>query len=263
MKLGSLPDKRGTFQDLLSCLLHIMQNTEMESNMEVIWEIDNEFISNPLLESALKVYSISSFHKIDTSQLSDNLVKKFALLNNDADNVVTQIELELISQDQRIAKARTIISYIFDELICNMQQHSGCSDGMIHASFNDALDTIDICIADTGVTIYGSYVKASRYLDLIGNNAAEALSLAKDGYSTKNRPDVENRGYGISTNAKMITKGLHGSFSILSGNALLLYSDSIAKIASLPENLEWQGTCVLARIPVEIPSEFNIYNYIS
>lgn len=86
---------------------------------------------------------------------------------------------------------------------------------------------------------------------------------AKDGYSTKNRPDAENRGYGISSNVKMITEGLDGTFAILSGNALMINLNGTMQVASLPEDIEWQGTCVVIRIPIDPDRTFNLYDYIS
>lgn len=152
---------------------------------------------------------------------------------------------------------------MLDELICNIQQHAQVSTGYIFADYNKSTDSIDICLADCGVTIYGSYVQSGKYLDVIGNSDAEALNIAKDGYSTKNRPDAENRGYGISSNVKMITEGLDGTFAILSGNALMINLNGTMQVASLPEDIEWQGTCVVIRIPIDPDKTFNLYDYIS
>lgn len=50
-------------------------------------------------------------------------------------------------------------------------------------------------------------------MDEINGNDAEALRLANEGKSTKNLPNAENRGYGISSSKEMLSDGLHGSFS--------------------------------------------------
>ena len=65
------------------------------------------------------------------------------------------------------------------------------------------------------MTVYGSYVKTGRHMDDIGTNEAEALKMANHGVSTKNRPDAENRGYGISTSKNMLVKGMGGAFFML------------------------------------------------
>ena len=87
------------------------------------------------------------------------------------------------------------------------------------------------------------------------------MYLAQNGYSTKNRPGAENRGYGIASNSKMIVDGLGGAFAILSGNALFYHTSEGKRIYDLPDDVVWPGTLVLAQIPVE-EREFNIYNYI-
>lgn len=60
-------------------------------------------------------------------------------------------------------------------------------------------------------------------LDVIGDNEAIALELANQGYSTKNLPKAENRGFGISTTKDLIVNGLGGAFFMLSGGALHRY----------------------------------------
>ena len=69
-----------------------------------------------------------------------------------------------------------------------------------------------ITIADCGKTIYGSYVDTNKYINEIGTNEAEALRIANEGFSTKDRPGAENRGYGISKSREMIVNGLRGAF---------------------------------------------------
>lgn len=128
----------------------------------------------------------------------------------------------------------------------------------------DALSaSVELVIADAGITIYGSYVSAKKYLEQIGNSDAAALNLAQNGYSTKNRPEAENRGYGISSNIKMVVDGLHGELALFSGNALLVYSASQKKLLALPHNVDFKGTMVIARFPVTIPDDFNLYHYIN
>ena len=120
--------------------------------------------------------------------------------------------------------------------------------------------SIDIAIADFGITIYGSYVAAQKHLDKLGDSDAEALNLAQNGYSVKNLPDTENRGYGISSNMRMVVEGLGGEFAVLSGNALLLYSKDTKKILSLPPEIDFKGTMLIVRFPDQIPNNFNLYN---
>lgn len=156
---------------------------------------------------------------------------------------------------------KSALSYFISELICNVEQHSGEDAGYGLSIYDTDRNSLIIGIADGGVSIYGSYIKSNKYLNEVGDSDAQALYLAQNGYSTKNRPGTENRGYGISSNSKMIVEGLGGTFAILSGNALFYHNSEGKRIYALPDEVVWPGTLVLAEIPVE-EREFNIYNYI-
>ena len=121
--------------------------------------------------------------------------------------------------------------------------------------------TQNICVADNGIPILGSYVQSQLYLDHIGDNDAKAISLAKKGFSTKNRPDAENRGFGISSNIDMITNGLRGSMYILSGTGLMMCRKDKVEILSMPSQTEWEGTLIFAEIPLDTPKDFDFYKY--
>ena len=155
------------------------------------------------------------------------------------------------------------LTYLLDELMCNIQQHANTDKGIAYLGYNSGTNNLEILVADMGITIFGSYVAAQKHLDKLGNSDADALNLAQNGYSVKNLPDAENRGYGISSNLKMVVDGLRGEFAIFSGNAILIYSDRGKKILSLPAELDFKGTMVLATIPINIPTEFNMYKYTS
>ena len=155
------------------------------------------------------------------------------------------------------------LTYLFDELICNIQQHAQTDKGYAYLMYNKEANAIEILIADYGITIYGSYVAAQKHLDKLGDSDAEALNLAQNGYSVKNLPETENRGYGISSNIKMVVDGLHGEFAALSGNALLLQMANNRKILALPPEIDFKGTMIMVRIPAHVPDGFNIYDYMS
>ena len=101
-----------------------------------------------------------------------------------------------------------------------------------------------------------------NYLDLIQGNDAIALKLANEGRSTKNLPETENRGYGISSSKKMLVEGLQGSFFMLSGNAFHRYDTNGSSFIKLPESIQWNGTIILMRIPVNVPNGFNYSKYV-
>jgi len=200
-------------------------------------------------------------HNICTDAPSKSVVR-FLLDEQSANQVLRNIEQHLCEKCPSYSQLSQSVSYLLDELTCNMQQHSHANEGLIYANFSN--DCIEIVLADHGISIYGSYVQAQKYLDLIGNSDAEAVGLAKDGYSTKDLPNAENRGYGISSNIKMVTCGLRGEFAIYSGNALFVQTSNESKLLELPEELDMQGTMVVVRIPTNnIPKNYNFYEYIS
>lgn len=155
------------------------------------------------------------------------------------------------------------LTYLLDELICNIQQHAQTDRGYAFLEYNEEINAIEILIADTGITVYGSYVAAQKHLDRLGNSDAEALNLAQNGYSVKNLPNAENRGYGISSNIRMVVDGLDGVFAVFSGNAILLQSATQKKILDLPEEIDYKGTMIMVKIPAIIPENFSLYNYTS
>ena len=121
---------------------------------------------------------------------------------------------------------------------------------------------IDLCIADTGITIFNSFKNAGLYQIEIDGKESEALKLANEGYSTKNRPDAENRGYGIPTSKKMLVEGMKGAFFMLSGGAFHRYENGANYYVNLKNMFRWDGTIVLLRIPVKMPVGFNYIDYL-
>jgi hypothetical protein len=111
--------------------------------------------------------------------------------------------------------------------------------------------------------VYGSYIKANKYLDRIEDNEAKALKLATVGYSTKNLPSAENRGYGISTTKQMLVEGLKGEFFMLSGSAFHRHIYTENTYIQLPDTFRWDGTIILMRIPVDAPQDFDYNKYIN
>lgn len=192
------------------------------------------------------------------------LVVPFALDDESTAKVIAQLKEHLSSYcPDTLQKLNIPLTYLLDELICNIQQHAQADKGYAYLMYNKAAKTIEILIADLGITIYGSYVAAQKHLDKLGDSDAEALNLAQNGYSAKNLPDTENRGYGISSNMKMVVDGLHGEFAVLSGNALMLDVPNKRAILSLPPEIDFKGTMIMVRIPAQVPDGFNLYNYMS
>lgn len=154
------------------------------------------------------------------------------------------------------------INYLLSESVDNITEHSNCERGYLFAQYYPAKKYIDICIADNGITILGSY-KNYGYKKLNIFDDLNAIKSACSGLSTKNLPDAENRGYGITTSKKMLAEGLNGIYFLFSGSAFALREKNYnEKYVKLPDSIRWNGTIVALRVPYYENKEFNIINYI-
>lgn len=186
---------------------------------------------------------------------------KFELHKGNIDDLQSVLQDVIRQQSKADSRITTPLSYLLGELIDNMNEHSKGQYGYIFSQYLRKERCIDLVLADDGITIFGSYVNAQKYLDEINSNEAEALRLANEGKSTKNLPNAENRGYGISSSKEMLTDGLHGSFFMLSGGAFHRHDSAGSVFVKLPDTIRWEGTIILMRIPVEVPADFNYSKY--
>ena len=179
--------------------------------------------------------------------------------NSDAKEVVSSIVENMIirqlSIQQNVANG---FKYMIDETLDNITEHSESDRGYIFAQAYPTKGFLDVCIADRGVGLLGSYEK------LLGNEIAsdmEAIKAANRGISSKNLPDAENRGFGIRTSKHMLIQGLGGQYMMISGNSLYLKSRILDSFYAMPNGLRWNGTIVALRIPYH-SNTFNYIDYI-
>lgn len=189
-------------------------------------------------------------------------VCQFELCKNNVDALQTTLQKIIRKQSKADVRIITPLSYMLGELIDNMNEHSQGRYGYIFSQYLSRERCIDLVLADDGITIFGSYVNSQKYLDEINNDESMALKLANEGKSTKNLPDAENRGYGISSSKDMLVDGLKGSFFMLSGGAFHRHDANGSVFVKLPSSISWNGTIILMRIPVDVPLDFNYENYI-
>lgn len=210
------------------------------------------------------------FELVNDGNLENNLneyarktytpVCKFKLGDERAIDVLQSILQKIIRQQTNYDnEIHTPLSYMLGEIICNISQHSKGEYGYIYSQYLKSEKCINVCIADDGITIYGSYVESGKYLDRIEANEAKALELANNGYSTK---DIPERGFGLPTTREMLVEGLKGSFFELSGGAFYRYEGGTENYVILPETIFWNGTIILMKIPVNAPDEFDYHKYL-
>lgn len=165
----------------------------------------------------------------------------------DKDAILTAIE-NLLCLKLNIAKnVSNGLKYIIGEMVDNITEHSGSERGYIFAQYYPTKGFMDLCIADEGITLAGSFNNAGIEVA----DDIEAMQAANKGISSKNLPDAENRGYGIFTSKKMLIKGLGGQYMMMSGSVIYLYDDSTDQILKLPNDNKWKGTILALRLPTQ------------
>ncbi len=283
-------ERIGSVFNHLFAVIHQMENGEGD----VCWDFSRTRFLHPFFVAALSIYKETSEENIsmqnvsaslnnylqtirfgnsyDASQLSSEAVlkdylgktfipvSKFDIKGGNVDQAQSILQ-NVIEEQAKVANSMKMpISYLTSELICNIGEHSDSKYGYLFSQ--KVRDDLYIVIADNGKTIYNSYVDTGKYIDRIGNNEAMALKLANEGFSTKDRPDAENRGYGISKSREIIVDGLKGAFFILSGNAFFRHDIGGTVAVNVPKEFHWKGTIILIRMPLVAPREFNIYNHL-
>jgi anti-sigma regulatory factor (Ser/Thr protein kinase) len=178
--------------------------------------------------------------------------------DDDKNTILTTVETIISRQLGLTPNIVTGLKYMIGESIDNITQHSESERGYIFAQAYPNKRYLDICIADTGITLLGSYMKQK------GNEIEtdlEAIQAANRGISTKNLPNAENRGYGIITSKKMLIEGLDGHYIMLSGEAIHLKGRELDKFLLLPKQIRWDGTIIAFRIPYH-NNDFSYINYL-
>lgn len=138
------------------------------------------------------------------------------------------------------------LSLAVDEIIDNIEEHSGAKYAWINAQYYPTKGYLDMCILDRGVTILGNYEKHGISI----NDDSEALKKALEGLSTQ--PETI-RGSGLRTFTRLIRGGFGGEMVIISGKAI---ASADKKKTPLVQKLsiDWQGTIVAIRIPKRLKS---------
>lgn len=102
----------------------------------------------PYLQALVALYRQSSNADIFSFALDDDsTAETISILKNKLRN----------ANESCMSKLNNPLTYLLDELICNIQQHAQTDKGYAYLGYNSASDTVEIIIADTGITIYGSY----------------------------------------------------------------------------------------------------------
>lgn len=210
-----------------------------------------ELMGNQLFENHIKSFSSRTYLPI---------INFSAQLNQHVERNLIMSTVESILKNQLNIDMNVMVGlkYIIQESIDNIVEHSQSNRAYVFCQSYPRKKHLDICIADNGITLLGSYLK-SGLKDIYDHYTA--IVEANKGVSTKNLPDAENRGYGIITSKKMLVNGLKGNYVMLSGNALHLKSADADEYLVLPGSISLKGTIVAIRVPY-FNTDFNYSNYL-
>jgi len=280
--------------DGLTPVVRMMNQIECTKEQDVTIDFSNTFFISPVFALSLIVYLSRCGKKVSFRNVSDYLeliglskggikpdqmrhteflaaLEKYASKtyipiidfaagrNSDAKEVVSSIAENMIIRQLSIhSNVANGLKYMIDETLDNITEHSESDRGYIFAQAYPTKGFLDVCIADRGINLLGSYEK------LPDNEIAsdmEAIKAANRGLSSKNLPDAENRGFGIKTSKQMLIQGLGGQYLMISGSSLYIKSLSLDSFYSMPNGLRWNGTIVALRIPYHSDT-FNYIDYI-
>lgn len=298
IKIPNVTERAGE-GTLLSLLIDVVSKSESASG-EVIWDFSGVSILHPFFLASLSIYKNSTSKFIDCINMSlhvQSLMNKLFFdpmlhFENDQQDVMSEVLSEyeqksyiplcsfamseankdalgsviqriIVQQTQIPLQGITCVNYFISELLDNIFEHSYSPKGYVFSQLSSDRKDINLCIADSGITIFQSFLKANLHQQEIAGNETTALWLANEGYSTKNRPEAENRGYGISTTRRMLVEGLGGAFFMLSGSAFYQCEKNSGNIfIDLKKLFRWNGTMIWLKIPVAVSQSFNYVDYL-
>ena len=225
----------------------------------------SDYLNSVYFHSPLVIYPIENDESIWQKYDDKSYLPICSFCPYDSSSVKVQelVQTTIKHQLPKESKLHGVLSLILSELIDNITEHSNSNQGFVFCHTYPSDKTLYVIISDTGRSIFASYASDERYSSSLTNRESSGLLLALSGKSTKDRPENENRGYGISRSRRLIVNGLGGEFYILSGSAFVRYDSNGESVADLPQDYRWNGTLILLKIPTGITNDFDIYQYIS
>ena len=106
----------------------------------------------PFMESMLGIY-----RSVARSASLPIHVHTFLLDDDSISNIICFLKNVLSEQGfSDMNRLNSPLSYLLDELICNIQQHAHVDKGYAFIGYDFETKSIEVIVADTGITIYGS-----------------------------------------------------------------------------------------------------------
>lgn len=172
------------------------------------------------------------------------------------EQLIQALEDLLVKQCKLQGGTLSAMKYLIAELTDNIGLHAGHGSGFVLAQYQSSLQCLDLCIADTGQGLLGSYLKSGFHHP---KNDVEALQLALSGRSTKY--DGRSRGFGIPSTRRMLVHGMGGSFFMWSGEASIFHTPDRENIFQFKDGSSFPGCYFALRIPTVPDPSFKYYEY--
>ncbi len=204
--------------------------------------------SSPVLQSYLDcihfpdgIDSVSGFEALAQSSKTyvpiSVLKKRSGAERERLETMFSSMVLKVLGASQ----ASSAIHYPISELVTNIIEHSKVEEGYVFGQYYPRKSYLDICIADCGKGLAGSY------FDELGLKFSdtEAIEEVLKGHSTKMNTE---RGFGVRTSKRVVCEAMGGEFMLLSGSAVLVANKKKQQLVTLPD-FHWQGVIIAYRIP--------------
>lgn len=146
---------------------------------------------------------------------------------------------------------------IVNEMVENIYEHSEFNMAYMCAQRYPTLAILDLCFADDGITIPGSFKKCGFRYD--ENEHYKAIHDALMGLSSKKE---SGRGTGLRSTGQIVQKGFNGEMFIASGFGAVYIAGGTHRmpfILSYDNRLD--GTLISIRVPLR-PQKINIYEFV-
>lgn len=207
-----------------------------------------------------KKFTIDEINSLSTTKIlllicenKQKIEKIEGLKNINEYNQTDEFENEMMEILNIPKSNKTTLSFIFNELIGNVYDHSQFHNGYIMGKEFENFH--ELSFIDDGITIPQSLKNANYTF----NDDCEYLIEALNGLSTKKEIGFIERGTGLNNTSNIVTNGGNGSILLVSGCALAYLTSNELFVKEIPNCLK--GTLISLRI--KLKSKIDIYNYLN
>ena len=124
----------------------------------------DKYIEDDLLSSMLNIHKVANSKDGNIGLMPDNLLCFNVMSNRDSANCISKVLGVLKCARAEYKSISMPLSYMLDELVCNIQQHSMARIGILSVVIDSTNNFLDIRIADDGIGIQRSLSENETYI---------------------------------------------------------------------------------------------------